>query len=116
MTEQLRQPTGNEPEEKGFWKNEIDRRRFINRSLLATLGGASLAGIAAACGGDDDVAAPAPAPEPAPEPAGPRAAPRGRAGARARPGTAPGARPRTTAPAGAPNDDAARDLGRSAGP
>ena len=57
------------PSGERTWSSEIDRRRFLTRTLLLTAGGGSLAALAAACGGDDDAAAPPPAPEPPPEPA-----------------------------------------------
>ena len=60
---------------KRSWTSEIDRRRFLTRTALLTVGGSSLAALVAACGGDDSAEpAPAPAPaepDPAPEPATP---------------------------------------------
>ena len=39
-----------------FWREEIDRRKFVKRSILSTFGVAGGATLLAACGGDDSTA------------------------------------------------------------
>ena len=86
MSESTNGPDGKRPDEpetdlwlpssaqgkprKRSWTSEIDRRRFLTRTALLTVGGSSLAALAAACGGDDSAdPAPGPPPEPEPDPA-----------------------------------------------